>query len=134
MDEDDVWKSSKTYSGPGLFEDRISSQVQPFVRSLQKLGRPTAPDFVEVSSGAFDLMKWAEEDVKVGRSTTDPVDQDRLNWYRSRMEQTLRTVRKSWPRAKGKMWRSIHFPQDQAAELQYFKVCFLSIEAKEHRN
>lgn len=85
-------------------------------------GRHAAPDFVEVSSGTWDLARWAEQDVAAQRDTSSGLAQDRVTWYRFRVGQILEKVRKAFPDAKAKTWRSLHYPLDQAAEQDYFMV------------
>lgn len=77
---------------------------------------------MELSSGSWDLMRWAQQDIDLGQDTAEPLSQERMTWYRFRAGQAMEAVRRAFPSARGKLWRGVHFPTDQAAELEYFKV------------
>ena len=122
LDQEDYFADAEIYNGPGLFEHRMTDHIMPLVNNLVASGRRTAPDLVEISSGAYDLMRWAKQDIESGSSTTEPVKGDRITWYRFRVGQIMDVVRKAFPAAKGRVWRSVHYPTDQAAELEYYQV------------
>lgn len=67
-------------------------------------------------------MRWAKQDAELGQSTVEPLTPERVTWYRFRAGQIMEAVRKAFPSARGKLWRGLHFPSDQAAELEYFQV------------
>lgn len=124
LDQEDYWRGSSMpqYTSPGMFEHRLADVVVPLMRNLRADGRRSAPDFVEVSSGTWDLARWAEQDTDEQRDTDGGLTQERVTWYRFRVGQLLETIRKSFPQAKTKTWRTLHYPQDQAAEQDYFMV------------
>lgn len=110
------------YAAPGMFEHRLSDVIQPLIANFRRDGRRTAPDFVEVSSGTWDLARWAEQDMEVAKDTEVGLTQDRVTWYRFRVGQMLEKVRSAFPNAASKTWRTLHYPADQAAEHDYFMV------------
>ncbi|BGO91817.1 hypothetical protein NBRC10512_007614 [Rhodotorula toruloides] len=122
LDQEDYWRESRMpqYSSPGLFEHRLMDQIQPLIANIRAEGRPTAPDYVEVTSGMWDLARWAEQDIVAGKSTEELLSQDRLTWYRFRVGQMMDKVRAAFPNAKAKVWRTPHYPLDQVAEFDYF--------------
>ncbi|GAA5865733.1 hypothetical protein JCM8547_002760 [Rhodosporidiobolus lusitaniae] len=122
LDQEDYWRDSRMpqYSAPGLFEHRLTDQITPLIANIRADGRPTAPDYVEVSSGTWDLARWAEQDIVAQKDTTEPLSQDRITWYRFRIGQVMDKVRTAFPNAKAKVWRTLHYPTDQVAEYDYF--------------
>ncbi|KAM0791610.1 hypothetical protein ACM66B_006052 [Microbotryomycetes sp. NB124-2] len=122
LDQEDFWRDRNMpqYTSPGHFEHRLTDIVQPMINSIRADGRPSAPDYVEVTSGAWDLARWAEQDVASGSETTTGLAQDRVTWYRFRVGQVLEKVRKAFPHAKARVWRTMHYPTDQLAEKDYF--------------
>lgn len=88
---------------------------------LQQDGRTSAPDLIEVSSGMYDLARWAKQDIAAHKSTEEPLTDDRMKWYRGRMNGVMDAVQKSYPKAV-KTWRATTQPEDQAQELDYFNV------------
>ncbi|KAK4047959.1 hypothetical protein OIO90_005997 [Microbotryomycetes sp. JL221] len=122
LDQEDFWRDRNMpqYTSPGNFEHRLSDIIQPMMNAIRADGRPAAPDYVEVTSGAWDLARWAEQDVASGSETTSGLTQDRVTWYRFRVGQVLDKVRKAFPNAKVKTWRTMHYPTDQFAEKDYF--------------
>ena len=110
------------YQAPGMFEHRLSDVIQPLIANFRRDGRRTAPDFVEVTSGTWDLARWAEQDVEMDKNTETGLTQDRVTWYRFRVGQMLEKVRAAFPNASTKTWRTLHYPSDQAAEHDYFMV------------
>lgn len=128
LDQEDYWRDSRMpqYSAPGLFEHRLMDQIQPLVANIRADGRPSAPDYVEISSGTWDLARWAEQDLAASKDTTEPLNQDRVTWYRFRVGQMMDKVRTAFPNAKAKVWRTLHYPTDQVAEYDYFMVRSLS--------
>ncbi|GAA5833170.1 hypothetical protein JCM9279_001446 [Rhodotorula babjevae] len=124
LDQEDYWRDSPMrmpqYESPGMFEHRLHDSIQPLVENIRADGRRTAPDYVEVSSGMWDLARWAEQDMAAGRSTTDELSKDRVTWYRFRVGQVMDRVRTAFPQAKSHVWRTMHYPTDQVAEQDYF--------------
>lgn len=135
LDQEDYWRDSPMrmpqYESPGMFEHRLHDSIQPLVENIRADGRRTAPDYVEVSSGMWDLARWAEQDLAAGRSTTDELSKDRVTWYRFRVGQVMERVRSAFPQAKSHVWRTMHYPTDQVAEQDYFLVSstFLALGA-----
>lgn len=126
LDQEDYWRESRMpqYSAPGMLEHRLTDIVEPLVAAIRSDGRPNAPDFVEVTSGTWDLARWAEQDLATQQDTVAGLAQDRVTWYRFRVGQILEKVRKAFPNAKAKTWRTLHYPLDQVAEHDYFMVRF----------
>ncbi|KAM0747644.1 Proteophosphoglycan 5 [Meredithblackwellia eburnea MCA 4105] len=122
LDQEDYWRGSRMpqYSSPGMFEHRLTDVIQPFLANIRASGRPSAPDYVEVSSASWDLARWAEEDIDAMKETENALMTDRVTWYRFRVGQVLEKVRKAFPLAKAKTWRTMHYPLDQVAEHDYF--------------
>ncbi|KAK4700443.1 hypothetical protein P7C70_g5803, partial [Phenoliferia sp. Uapishka_3] len=122
LDQEDYWRGSRMpqYSSPGMFEHRLSDTIQPLIANMRADGRPNAPDYVEVSSGTWDLARWAEQDMDEEKPTDEALAQDRVTWYRFRVGQMLEKIRKAFPNAKAKTWRTMHYPTDQVAEHDYF--------------
>ncbi|GAA5907061.1 hypothetical protein JCM5296_006580 [Sporobolomyces johnsonii] len=122
LDQEDYWRDSRMpqYSSPGMFEHRLTDQIQPLISHIRADGRPTAPDYVEIASGTWDLARWAEQDIVAQRPTDQPLSQDRLTWYRFRVGQMMDKVRNVFPHAKARTWRTLHYPIDQIAEYDYF--------------
>lgn len=122
LDQEDYWRDSRMpqYSSPGMFEHRLVDQITPLVAHIRADGRRSAPDYVEITSGTWDLARWAEQDVLAQRPTEQALSQDRLTWYRFRVGQMMDKVRNAFPEAKAKVWRSMHYPTDQVAEYDYF--------------
>ncbi|GAA5902560.1 hypothetical protein JCM6882_009317 [Rhodosporidiobolus microsporus] len=122
LDQEDYWRDSRMpqYAAPGLFEHRLSDQVQPLLANIRADGRPSAPDYVEITSGMWDLARWAEQDVAAQKDTTEALTQDRLTWYRFRVGQMMDKVRVAFPNAKAKVWRTMPYAKDQVAEYDYF--------------
>ncbi|KAK4047261.1 hypothetical protein OIV83_005565 [Microbotryomycetes sp. JL201] len=122
LDQEDFWRDRNMpqYTAPGHFEHRLTDIVQPMINAIRADGRPSAPDYVEVTSGAWDLARWAEQDVASGTAATSGLAQDRVTWYRFRVGQVLDKVRKAFPNAKARVWRTMHYPTDQLAEKDYF--------------
>lgn len=129
LDQEDYWRESRMpqYSAPGMLEHRLTDIVEPLVAAIRSDGRPSAPDFVEVTSGTWDLARWAEQDLATQQDTVSGLAQDRVTWYRFRVGQILEKVRKAFPNAKAKTWRTLHYPLDQVAEHDYFMVRFTSV-------
>lgn len=125
LDQEDYWRDSRMpqYAAPGLFEHRLMDQVQPLINNIRADGRRTAPDYVEINSGMWDLARWAEQDVAAERDTTEALSQDRITWYRFRVGQMMDKVRNAFPNAKTRLWRTLHYPTDPVAEHDYFMVC-----------
>lgn len=144
LDEQDFWKSLDSFHPPGSVDERIEAHIvsvvdtsflliipyqltifcgtqQPFIMKLQQAGRTTAPDLIEVSSGMYDLARWARQDIAGHKSTEEPLSDDRLKWYRARVNKLLDDVQKAFPDAV-KTWRATTQPEDQAQELDYFNV------------
>lgn len=88
---------------------------------LQQDGRSSAPDLIEVSSGMYDLARWSKQDIAARRSTEEPLTEDRMKWYRGRINRLMDAVQESYPDAV-KTWRATTLPEDQAQELDYFNV------------
>lgn len=124
LDQEDYWRESRMpqYTSPGMFEHRLTDIVDPLITAMRADGRRSAPDFVEVTSGVWDLARWAEQDLTGQQETTTGLAQDRVTWYRFRVGQVLEKVRKMFPEAKVKTWRTMHYPTDQVAEYDYFMV------------
>ncbi|SCV72224.1 BQ2448_4918 [Microbotryum intermedium] len=122
LDQEDFWRDSEApqYVAPGMFEHRLADVVEPLVRALRADGRESAPDFVEVSSGVWDLARWAQQDIAAQQDTAGPLAKDRVTWYRFRVGQALENVRKMFFEAKAKTWRTLHYPLDGEAEREYF--------------
>ncbi|SCZ88098.1 BZ3500_MvSof-1268-A1-R1_Chr2-1g04188 [Microbotryum saponariae] len=122
LDQEDFWRDSEApqYVAPGMFEHRLADVVEPVVRALRADGRASAPDFVEVTSGVWDLARWAQQDITAQQDTAGPLAKDRVTWYRFRVGQALEKVRKMFPDAKAKTWRTLHYPLDAQAEREYF--------------
>ncbi|GAA6022874.1 hypothetical protein JCM11491_007027 [Sporobolomyces phaffii] len=122
LDQEDYWRDSRMpqYSSPGMFEHRLVDQITPLIAHVRADGRRSAPDYVEITSGTWDLARWAEQDVLAQRPTEQALSQDRLTWYRFRVGQMMDKVRTAFPEAKAKVWRSLHYPTDQVAEYDYF--------------
>lgn len=110
-----------------MFEHRLVDQITPLVAHIRADGRRSAPDYVEITSGTWDLARWAEQDVLAQRPTEQALSQDRLTWYRFRVGQMMDKVRNAFPEAKAKVWRSMHYPTDQVAEYDYFMVSSFSL-------
>lgn len=110
------------YTSPGMFEHRITDLIAPLVANFQRDGRTNAPDFIEVSSGTWDLARWATQDILAEKNTETGLTQDRVTWYRFRVGQLLERVREAFPNVKVKTWRTMHYPVNQAAETDYFMV------------
>jgi hypothetical protein len=121
LDEQGFWKDIDQYHGPATIEERFSTHYRPFISKLQGDDRPTAPDLVEISSGMFDLARWAKQDETAGRSTKEDVNAKELEWYSKRVKAFMDTTATSWPQAV-KLWRAVTVPEDQASELDYFNV------------
>jgi len=121
LDEQTFWKDLDQYHPPGSIEERFSAQVEPFLAKLRADGRNI--DLVEISSNMFDLARWAKQDIEAGRSTEDPLDNERTQWYQWRLRKFLDLTRQTFPHAM-KMWRAATVPEDQAAELSYFNDRF----------
>jgi len=102
---------------------------EPFIMKLQQNGRTSTPDLIEVSSGMYDLARWAKQDIAAHKSTEEPLTDDRMKWYRGRMNRLMDAVQKSFPDAV-KTWRATTQPEDQAQELDYFNVSILHTLAK----
>ncbi|GAA5820675.1 hypothetical protein JCM11251_003107 [Rhodosporidiobolus azoricus] len=122
LDQEDYWRDSHMpqYTAPGLFEHRLTDQIQPLLANIRAEGRSSAPDYVEVTSGMWDLARWAKQDIAAQKDTTELLTQDRLTWYRFRVGQMMDKVRAAFPNAKAKVWRTMHYPKDQVAEFDYF--------------
>ncbi|GAA5999828.1 hypothetical protein JCM10207_005929 [Rhodosporidiobolus poonsookiae] len=122
LDQEDYWRDSRMpqYAAPGLFEHRLMDQIQPLIANIRADGRASAPDYVEITSGTWDLARWAEQDLVAQKDTTEPLGQDRITWYRFRVGQMMDKIRTAFPDAKAKVWRTLHFPTDQVAEFDYF--------------
>ncbi|GAA5979680.1 hypothetical protein JCM5350_003810 [Sporobolomyces pararoseus] len=122
LDQEDYWRDSRMpqYSSPGMFEHRLVDQITPLINHIRADGRRSAPDYVEITSGTWDLARWAEQDILAQRPTEQALSQDRLTWYRFRVGQMMDKVRNAFPEAKAKVWRSLHYPTDQVAEYDYF--------------
>ncbi|KAI5480582.1 hypothetical protein MNV49_000278 [Pseudohyphozyma bogoriensis] len=122
LDQEDYWRGSRMpqYAAPGMFEHRLSDVIQPLIANLRADGRASAPDYVEVTSGTWDLARWAEQDMDEQKDTETGLTQDRVTWFRFRVGQMLERVRTAFPQAKAKTWRTMHYPLDQVAEHEYF--------------
>lgn len=131
LDQEDYWRDSNMpqYSSPGLFENRLTDIISPIISNLRADGRRSAPDLVEVSSGSWDLARWARQDIAEGKPTDVVVDPERLIWYRFRVGQMLEKIRLAFPDAKSRTWRTMHYPKDQAMEEDYFMVRDLPFSA-----
>lgn len=123
IDQEDYFreKGMPQYSSPGMFEHRLSDIIQPLIDNLRKSGRTTAPDYVEVSSSSFDLARFALQDIANSKDTETVLSPERVTYYRHRVGQVFEKVRKAFPAAT-KTWRTLAYPQDQAAEYDYFMV------------
>lgn len=122
LDELDYWKGLDQFHGPGSIEERFTERVQPYLKLLEQDGRQE-PDIVEISSGMYDLARWAQQDMSAQRSTEDPLTDDRISWYRARTKKFMDITTDTFPNAM-KMWRGSTLPEDQAAELDYFNDRF----------
>lgn len=122
LDQEDYWRNAHMpqYQAPGMFEHRLSDIIEPLMAAIRADRRPTAPDFVEVTSGSWDLVRWAEQDLVSHQPTNSPLAQDRVTWYKFRVGQILEKVRLAFPNAKARTWRTMHYPRDQVAEHDYF--------------
>lgn len=78
------------------------------------------PDLIEMSSGYWDLRQWGEEDFKMVGEAPDswsPVaftdlDEDRLDWWSSRMRRAVQVVSQTFPEPETPiLWRSLHHVQ-----------------------
>lgn len=123
LDQEDFWSDAgmPQYTSPGMFEQRLIEIVEPLIKNI-RADRPTAPDLVEVTSGIWDLARWAEQDLDAQQSTEGPLSQDRVTWWRFRVGQVLDKVGKAFPKAGTLLWRTTYYPQDQVAEYAYFQV------------
>lgn len=132
LDQEDYWRGSRMpqYNSPGMFEHRLSDTIQPLIANMRADGRKSAPDYVEVTSGMWDLARWAEQDMDESKETEHGLAQDRVTWYRFRVGQMLEKVRRAFPQAKAKTWRTMHYPTDQVAEHDYFMVRLSSPRAR----
>lgn len=74
----------------------------------------------------YDLARWARQDIAGHKSTEEPLSDDRLKWYRGRVNKLMDVVQKSYPDAV-KTWRASTQPEDQAQELDYFNVSQVSL-------
>jgi hypothetical protein len=99
LDQSDYWRNSgiAQYSSPGVLEQRITDIITPLVVNLRKHGRTSAPDFIEVATGTWDLAKFAKEDDLAERSTVEALTPERLAWYTSRVSQLLTAVEDAFP-------------------------------------
>ena len=121
LDEQGYWQALDQFHGPGSIEERFETQFGPFISKLRSDYRASAPDLIEISSGMFDLAKWAKEDIAGEQNTEDELSADRLAWYESRVSRFMEVTTASFPAAI-KVWRGVTHPEDQAAELDYFNV------------
>lgn len=119
------------YQSPGMFEHRLSDIIQPLIANFRRDGRRSAPDFIELSSGTWDLARWAEQDIASEKNTETSLTQDRITWYRFRVGQMLERIRNAFPETGVKTWRTLHYPSDQVAEHDYFMVRQLSFSSAE---
>lgn len=124
LDQEDYWRDSDMpqYSAPGMFEHRVSDIVEPLMQNVRADGRASAPDLVEVTSGVWDLARWAEQDIDAQKATDMPLSDDRVTWWRFRAGQVLSKVHKTFPKASSLLWRTSYYPHDQVAEYEYFQV------------
>lgn len=122
LDDSDYWKTLDQYHGPGGIEERFPSQVQTYLDLLENDGRGR-PDLVEINSGMFDLARWAQQDIAAGRSTEDPLSEDRLSWYRARVRKFMALTADAFPDSM-KLWRGVTLPEEQSAEMDYFNDSF----------
>ncbi|CAD6565265.1 MAG: hypothetical protein CYPHOPRED_005355 [Cyphobasidiales sp. Tagirdzhanova-0007] len=123
LDEQGYWQALDQFHGPGSIEERFETQFGPFISKLRSDYRASAPDLIEISSGMFDLAKWAKEDIAGEQNTEDELSADRLAWYESRVSRFMEVTTASFPAAI-KVWRGVTHPEDQAAELDYFNDRF----------
>ena len=79
------------------------------------------PDLVQLSSGTFDLERFAREDVADGVDTWAALSPERLSWYRHRIGRAIAEVHHAFPRAKAMVWRSLHYPMEDWGERQWFE-------------
>jgi hypothetical protein len=66
-------------------------------------------------------MRWARRDIEVSRATTDALSHEQLDWFRLRVIKAMDAVQKAFP-TSAHLWRSIHYPSDAAAEVEYYEV------------
>ena len=121
LDEQEYWANLDQFHSPGSIEERFHKQFAPFMSKLRADQRPTAPDLVEISSGMYDLARWAKQDISGHKNTEEVLSDDRLAWYESRINRFMDLTATAFPNAI-KVWRAVTIPEDQAAELDYFNV------------
>lgn len=105
-----------------MLERRISDVIKPLLSNIRADGRPSAPDYIEFAPGTWDLARWAEQDLAAQRDTNEPLSPDRLAWFRNRLAATGNRLQAAFPTATTKIWRTMYFPVDQEAEIDYFLV------------
>ncbi|KAL7410015.1 hypothetical protein BDY24DRAFT_401115 [Mrakia frigida] len=127
-DEEDYWKDKDQYNPPGLFETRMKELILPLTKDLDLLvpkearsveGKSRRVDLVEVSTGLWDLARFATIDVANKRSTITDLNAEQLHWFRGRIEKIVKSTVKAFPGVKV-VWRSMHYPSDKNAKLDWF--------------
>ncbi|CED85030.1 PC-Esterase [Phaffia rhodozyma] len=129
VDEDNFWREKDQFNPPGLFEDRVDAVFLPLVQSIDTLVPMAKPhsgknsrrsiDLIEVSSGMWDLARFASRDIVEGRSTITDFDRDQLLWFKSRIGRMIQKVVEAFPSSKV-VWRGIHYPSDKNAKIDWF--------------
>lgn len=122
--QDEYWSTRQNpqYTAPEVLERRISDVIKPLLSNIRADGRPNAPDYVEFAPGTWDLARWAEQDVAAQRNTNEPLSPDRLAWFRNRLAATGNRLQAAFLTASTKIWRTMYFPFDHKAEIDYFLV------------
>ncbi|KDN52816.1 hypothetical protein K437DRAFT_253749 [Tilletiaria anomala UBC 951] len=126
IDETDAWSKIPNYQGPGLFEDRISQLVLPFLKAsansdlmsnvTPKSRRTHVPDMVFFQSSFWDLALWAQQDIAAGRSAESDLTEMRLLKWRSRNVDMLSHLASKdvFGYETPLLWRSTHYPAEGA--------------------
>ena len=122
--QDESWSTSQNpqCTAPEMLERRISDVIKPLLSNIRADGRPSAPDYIEFAPGPWDLARWAEQDLAAQRDTNEPLSPDRLAWFRNRLAATGNRLQAAFPTATTKIWRTMYFPLDQEAEIDYVLV------------
>ncbi|GAA5984110.1 hypothetical protein JCM10908_006054 [Rhodotorula pacifica] len=120
--QDEHWALSQhpQYTAPGNLEHRIADVIRPLLANIRADGRPTAPDYIEFAPGTWDLARWAEQDVAAQRDSNEPLSPERLTWFRHRLTAVANRIQAAFPSAATKVYRTMYFPLDQDAEIDYF--------------
>ena len=115
-DTDELWRTQPEYYPPGLFEDRVTTLLKPYLdamalRSVNGVkAKSNRPDLIVFSSNLWDLAAWAMEDERAHLDATGDLSDIRLNWWRSRMVDMIEAVRLQINPSVPLAWRSAHVP------------------------